>query len=79
VHKSSVLPDKPTRLPTDWVFYEEMTRPAVGSTFKALACIRCCTVVSPVTVTLFAGPARLSPDALKDTAATHGIGGTDSV
>ena len=47
-------------LPSDWLFYEENTRAST------MACIRTCTLVSPVTVTLFAGPAKLGPEALKD-------------
>ena len=42
------------------VFYGENTYTSV------MACIRTCTLVSLVTVTLFAGPAKLIPEALKD-------------
>ena len=62
IHTSSVLPAEVIpSLPADWIFYEEKTR--MGN----LACVRCCTLVSSVTVALFAGPAKLPPDALKDT------------
>ncbi|XP_015929708.1 3'-5' RNA helicase YTHDC2 isoform X2 [Parasteatoda tepidariorum] len=47
-------------LPSDWLFYEEMMR--AGSTAHA----QNCTVVSPITVALFSGPARLPLDALHE-------------
>uniref|UniRef100_A0A1B6M6V0 RNA helicase n=1 Tax=Graphocephala atropunctata TaxID=36148 RepID=A0A1B6M6V0_9HEMI len=47
-------------LPTDWVVYEEMHR--VGR----LGHIRTCTVVSALTVGIFAGPTRLPIDAMED-------------
>ncbi|XP_070542906.1 3'-5' RNA helicase YTHDC2-like [Ptychodera flava] len=71
-HPSSVLSQPPTgkmtvadahaqnvkNLPTDWLIYDEMTRT------HRIANTRCVTVVSPVTVALFAGPARLPSDSL---------------
>ncbi|XP_052792916.1 3'-5' RNA helicase YTHDC2-like isoform X2 [Mya arenaria] len=75
VHKSSVLPDKVGSLPSDWVFYEEMTRSGVTPAFKSLACIRTCTVVSPITVALFSGPAKLPADAIKETIQDEGMVG----
>ena len=62
IHMSSVLPQKQDLviLPTDWIFYEEMTRAGT------LACIRCCTAVSAVSVAIFAGPAKLPPNAVKE-------------
>lgn len=62
---SSVLPQEPGTLPSDWLFYEEMTRSAQGK-HGGMACVRCCTVLSPLTVAMFAGPAKLPADALKD-------------
>ncbi|KAG8307678.1 3'-5' RNA helicase ythdc2 [Homalodisca vitripennis] len=47
-------------LPTDWVVYEELHR--VGR----LGHVRTCTVVSPLTVGIFAGPTRLPLDAMED-------------
>ncbi|GAB1605067.1 3'-5' RNA helicase YTHDC2-like isoform X2 [Argonauta hians] len=47
-------------LPSDWVVYEEMSRNS------SLAFVHCCTLVSPITVALFAGPAKLSPDIIKE-------------
>ncbi|NXP55827.1 YTDC2 helicase, partial [Heliornis fulica] len=47
-------------LPTNWLIYNEMTRT------HRIANIRCCSVVTPVTVLLFCGPARLPSDALQD-------------
>lgn len=74
-HPSSVLYRRPTTskqtvadvhakvvssLPCDWLIYEEMTR--TGHIAQA----ECCTLVSPITVALFAGPARLPLDALHE-------------
>uniref|UniRef100_A0A6I8SLL3 3'-5' RNA helicase YTHDC2 n=1 Tax=Xenopus tropicalis TaxID=8364 RepID=A0A6I8SLL3_XENTR len=47
-------------LPTDWLVYDEMTRS------HRIANIKCCSVVTPVTAVLFAGPARLPSSALKE-------------
>ncbi|XP_025915664.1 3'-5' RNA helicase YTHDC2 isoform X4 [Apteryx rowi] len=47
-------------LPTDWLIYDEMTRA------HRIANIRCCSVVTPVTVSLFCGPARLPSNALQE-------------
>ncbi|XP_019466113.1 3'-5' RNA helicase YTHDC2 isoform X2 [Meleagris gallopavo] len=47
-------------LPTDWLIYDEMTRA------HRIANIRCCSVVTPVTVALFSGPARLPRNALQE-------------
>ncbi|XP_064474712.1 3'-5' RNA helicase YTHDC2-like isoform X2 [Ornithodoros turicata] len=48
-------------LPSDWLIYGEMTR--VGPAAYA----HVCTLVSPLTVALFAGPLRLPLDALHET------------
>ena len=59
-------------LPTDWLVFEEMTRP------RRLALVQCCTVVSPVTVFLFAGPAKMCQDTVQAVEAAHtatGAGG----
>ncbi|XP_072038537.1 3'-5' RNA helicase YTHDC2-like [Amphiura filiformis] len=45
-------------LPTDWLLYEEMTRS------NHYTSVRCVTVITPITVALFAGPSRLALDAL---------------
>ncbi|CAM2114331.1 3'-5' RNA helicase YTHDC2 isoform X1 [Lepidochelys kempii] len=47
-------------LPTDWLIYDEMTRA------HRIANIRCCSAVTPVTVSLFCGPARLPSNALQE-------------
>ncbi|KAL3867100.1 hypothetical protein ACJMK2_044331 [Sinanodonta woodiana] len=72
IHMSSVLNPDPsggrikefkkfvTDLTSDWLLYEEMTR------FNKMAFIRTCTLVSPITVAIFAGPAKLPADALRD-------------
>uniref|UniRef100_A0A8C4R1B1 RNA helicase n=1 Tax=Eptatretus burgeri TaxID=7764 RepID=A0A8C4R1B1_EPTBU len=40
-------------LPTDWIVFDEMSHQ------HCQACVRCCSAVSPITIALFAGPARL--------------------
>ncbi|ESO09137.1 hypothetical protein HELRODRAFT_110038 [Helobdella robusta] len=64
-HSSSVLGPAPnevgsnmhnvavSRLPTDWLAFEEMTR--MHRTLQ----VKSCTAISPITVALFAGPAKL--------------------
>ena len=61
-HMLSVLPQREAiaEMPSDWLFYEENTRA------NTLACVRTCTLVTPVTVAMFGGPTKLPPDALKD-------------
>ena len=61
-HILSVLPQKTAvaELPSDWLFYEENTQA------NKLACVRTCTLVSPITVAMFAGPSKLPADALKE-------------
>ena len=72
-HQQSVLSVAPTaaslnrhsqikaieQLPCDWLVYEEMTR------MERLALVKCCTLVSPITVVIFAGRSKLPVDALK--------------
>uniref|UniRef100_A0A3B3T4R6 RNA helicase n=1 Tax=Paramormyrops kingsleyae TaxID=1676925 RepID=A0A3B3T4R6_9TELE len=56
-------------LPTDWLIYDEMTRA------HRIASIRCCSVVTPVTVTIFGGCAKLPSTALQEpTAKSDGVG-----
>ncbi|NXU92826.1 YTDC2 helicase, partial [Xiphorhynchus elegans] len=55
-------------LPTDWLIYEEVTRA------HKMANIRCCSVVTPVTVSLFCGPARLPSNALQASSSFRGTG-----
>lgn len=47
-------------LPCDWLLYEEMMR--TGSTAHAY----CCSLITPLTVALFSGPARLPLDAIHE-------------
>lgn len=47
-------------LPCDWLIYEEMTR------MERLAFVKCCTLVSPISIVIFAGPAKLPTDALRE-------------
>lgn len=56
LYESSALQN----LPTDWVVYEEMIR--AGRSSK----IRTATVVSPVTIAIFAGPSKIPFDAFSD-------------
>ncbi|NXI22721.1 YTDC2 helicase, partial [Sterrhoptilus dennistouni] len=53
-------------LPTDWLIYDEMTRA------HRIANIRCCSVVTPITVALFCGPARLPSNALQSSSSYQG-------
>ncbi|KFP71342.1 putative ATP-dependent RNA helicase YTHDC2, partial [Acanthisitta chloris] len=55
-------------LPTNWLIYNEMTRA------HRVANIRCCTVVTSVTVSLFCGPARLPSNALQAPPSFQGDG-----
>ncbi|XP_032839977.2 3'-5' RNA helicase YTHDC2 isoform X2 [Tyto alba] len=55
-------------LPTNWLIYDEMTRA------HRIANIRCCSVVTPVTVSLFCGPARLPNNALQEPSSFRGDG-----
>ncbi|KAM9167671.1 3'-5' RNA helicase YTHDC2 isoform 2-T2 [Mergus octosetaceus] len=55
-------------LPTDWLIYDEMTRA------HRIANIRCCSVVTSVTVALFCGPARLPRNALQEPSSLRGDG-----
>ena len=48
------------RLPTDWLAYDEMTR------LHRSAQVKSCTVISPVTIAIFAGPAKLPLEAVKE-------------
>ncbi|KAM3937213.1 3'-5' RNA helicase YTHDC2 isoform 2-T2 [Leptodactylus fuscus] len=47
-------------LPTDWLIYDEMTRA------HRIANIRCCSVVTPATIAIFSGSARLPSNALQE-------------
>uniref|UniRef100_A0A673ZUT1 RNA helicase n=1 Tax=Salmo trutta TaxID=8032 RepID=A0A673ZUT1_SALTR len=53
-------------LPTDWLIYDEMTRA------HRIASIRCCSVVSPITVAIFGGCAKLPSTALQEPAVQKG-------
>lgn len=47
-------------VPTDWLIYNEMTRA------HRIASVRCCTAVTPVTVAVFGGCAKLPSMALQE-------------
>uniref|UniRef100_UPI003AAAF468 3'-5' RNA helicase YTHDC2 isoform X2 n=1 Tax=Centroberyx gerrardi TaxID=166262 RepID=UPI003AAAF468 len=49
-------------LPTDWLIYDEMTRG------HRIASVRCCSMVSPITVAIFGGGAKLPSSALQEPA-----------
>ncbi|XP_073408067.1 3'-5' RNA helicase YTHDC2 isoform X2 [Dendrobates tinctorius] len=53
-------------LPTDWLIYDEMTRA------HRISNIRCCSVVTPATVAIFSGPARLPSNALQEPSSCRG-------
>ncbi|XP_064618810.1 3'-5' RNA helicase YTHDC2-like [Lineus longissimus] len=71
--EASTLAKALKNLPTDWLFYEEMTRA------QRIASVNCCTVVSPITLGIFAGPAKLPMDALKGHRQHHGGSGDGSM
>ena len=48
------------RLPTDWLAFDEMTR------LHRAAQVKSCTLISPVTVAIFAGPAKLPQEFIKE-------------
>ncbi|XP_057177006.1 3'-5' RNA helicase YTHDC2 [Triplophysa rosa] len=58
-------------LPTDWLIYDEMTRA------HRIASIRCCSGVTPLTVALFGGCAKLPSSAIQESTAHRG--GVDGV
>ncbi|KAJ0056946.1 hypothetical protein NL108_000769, partial [Boleophthalmus pectinirostris] len=49
-------------LPTDWLIYDEMRRG------QRMASVRCCSMVTPVTVAIFGGSAKLPSSALQEPA-----------
>ncbi|XP_014254890.1 probable ATP-dependent RNA helicase YTHDC2 isoform X2 [Cimex lectularius] len=75
VHATSVLTENASSkkkvvegLPSDWIIYEELTK--VGQQ----SYIRTATVVSPITVAVFAGPAKIPFDAYSDSQLEGSIG-----
>ncbi|XP_074546808.1 3'-5' RNA helicase YTHDC2 [Halichoeres trimaculatus] len=68
----AVQPSK--NLPTEWLIYDEMTRG------HRVASVRCCSVVTPITVAIFGGCSRLPDSALREPAGhkdTAGFRDTD--
>lgn len=53
-------------LPTDWLIYDEMTRA------HRIASVRCCTAVTPITVAVFGGCAKLPSTALQEPSTPRG-------
>ncbi|BES97417.1 HA2 [Nesidiocoris tenuis] len=74
VHMTSVLAEGGRKkacvenLPSDWIMYEELTK--IGRN----PYIRTATVVSPITVAVFAGPSKIPYDALSDTHLEGSVG-----
>lgn len=64
---TSAMHKSVTNLPTDWVIFEEISRAG------RFCFIRCCTLVTPLTVALFSGPIRLSNSALTQRANPPGL------
>nr|XP_055054283.1 3'-5' RNA helicase YTHDC2 isoform X2 [Misgurnus anguillicaudatus] len=58
-------------LPTDWLIYDEMTRA------HRIASIKCCSAVTPLTLALFGGCARLPSTALQEPTANDGGDGVN--
>ncbi|XP_053726365.1 3'-5' RNA helicase YTHDC2 isoform X1 [Synchiropus splendidus] len=50
------------QLPTDWLIYDEMSR------INRVASVRCCSLVTPITIAIFGGCARTFAPALQDSA-----------
>ncbi|KAL4604831.1 putative ATP-dependent RNA helicase YTHDC2 [Arapaima gigas] len=59
-------------LPTDWLIYDEMTRA------HRIASVQCCSVVTPVTVAVFGGCAKMPSTALQKPAVQKADGVSDS-
>lgn len=53
-------------LPTDWLIYDEMSRG------HRMASVRCCSMVTPITVAIFGGCAKLPSSALQEPIAQKG-------
>lgn len=53
----------PQALPTDWLIYDEMSRG------HRMASVRCCSMVTPITVAIFGGCAKLPSSALQELSA----------
>ncbi|XP_066567383.1 3'-5' RNA helicase YTHDC2 [Amia ocellicauda] len=59
-------------LPTDWLIYDEMTRA------HRIASVKCCSVVTPLTVAIFGGCAKLPSTALQEPSMQRADGINDS-
>ncbi|XP_070780527.1 3'-5' RNA helicase YTHDC2 [Enoplosus armatus] len=55
-------------LPTDWLIYDEMSRG------HRMASVRCCSMVTPITVAIFGGRAKLPSSALQEPAVQKATG-----
>ncbi|XP_076615090.1 3'-5' RNA helicase YTHDC2 isoform X1 [Chaetodon auriga] len=80
-HPTSVLSQSQLKgnnpaYPTDWLVYDEMSRG------HRMASVRCCTMVTPITVAIFGGCSKLPRSALQEPAAQKGadspLGDSDS-
>nr|XP_020515374.1 3'-5' RNA helicase YTHDC2 [Labrus bergylta] len=61
-NKETDLVRSPRTLPSDWLIYNEMSRG------QRVASVRCCSVVTPITVAIFGGCSRLPDSAFQDPA-----------
>ncbi|XP_044030649.1 3'-5' RNA helicase YTHDC2 isoform X2 [Siniperca chuatsi] len=57
-------------LPTDWLIYDEMSRG------HRMASVRCCSMVTPITVAIFGGCAKLPSSALQEPAVQKATDGS---
>ncbi|XP_038589485.1 3'-5' RNA helicase YTHDC2 isoform X1 [Micropterus salmoides] len=60
-------------LPTDWLIYDEMSRG------QRMASVRCCSMVTPITVAIFGGCAKLPSSALQEPAAQKATDSLDDI
>uniref|UniRef100_A0A665VRT2 RNA helicase n=1 Tax=Echeneis naucrates TaxID=173247 RepID=A0A665VRT2_ECHNA len=60
-------------LPTDWLIYEEMRR------VHKIATVRCCSMVTPITVAIFAGSAKFPSSSLQESAAQRASDVPDNI
>lgn len=60
--KESTSVKAPQTLPTDWLIYDEMSRG------NRMASVRCCSVVTPFTIAIFGGSAKLQNSSLHEPA-----------
>ncbi|RVE55546.1 hypothetical protein OJAV_G00235200 [Oryzias javanicus] len=73
VNEENISAENELALPTDWLIYDEMSRG------HRMARVRCCSLVTSITVAIFGGRARLPCSTLQDNAAHQtNVSGDDS-